>query len=140
MIKNDLWKAIESYRMAGGREEHWARRDALDAALDGMQAEINELRAENAAILRNNKELLDQRYKLMDQISALEASPLSDEALDILRGENKRLRAALQEVMDAVRFSNGVPTTVMQAEHMLDRISAAGVKARAALGEKSCDK
>lgn len=48
MIKNDLWKAIESYRMAGGREEHWARRDALDSALDGMQAEVDELRAENA--------------------------------------------------------------------------------------------
>lgn len=58
------------------------------------------------------------------------------EEIDELRKENAKLRDALKGVMDAVRFSNGVPTTVMQAEHMLDRISAAGVKARAALGEK----
>lgn len=58
MIKNDLWKAIESYRMAGGREEHWARRDALDSALDGMQAEVDELRQENAR-LRDANDLLD---------------------------------------------------------------------------------
>lgn len=66
MIKNDLWKAIESYRMAGGREEHWARRDALDSALDGMQAEVDELRQENAR-LRDANKLLDD--------ALLEATP-----------------------------------------------------------------
>jgi hypothetical protein len=36
MTKEQLWKAIEAYRSAGGREEHWARRDHLDAALDDV--------------------------------------------------------------------------------------------------------
>jgi len=27
-MKEKLWRAIEAYRMAGGREEHWRNRDA----------------------------------------------------------------------------------------------------------------
>ena len=36
MTQEQLWKAIEAYRSAGGREEHWARCDHLDAALDDL--------------------------------------------------------------------------------------------------------
>ena len=33
-MKEKLWRAIEAYRQAGGREEHWARRDQLDHLID----------------------------------------------------------------------------------------------------------
>jgi hypothetical protein len=36
MTKEDLWKAIEAYRMARSSEEHWARRDHIEAALDDL--------------------------------------------------------------------------------------------------------
>jgi len=39
-----LWKAIDDYRMAGGREEHWARRDHLDAEINKLLDERGALR------------------------------------------------------------------------------------------------
>jgi hypothetical protein len=44
-IKNQLWKAIEDYRSAGGREEHWARRDALDAFIEDLELQLCRTRA-----------------------------------------------------------------------------------------------
>jgi hypothetical protein len=38
MTKEDLWKAIEAYRMAHSSEEHWAGRDHIEAALDDLFA------------------------------------------------------------------------------------------------------
>lgn len=34
--KSRLWKAIERYRTAGGREEHHAYKEALDNYIDDM--------------------------------------------------------------------------------------------------------
>ena len=38
-MKENLWKAIEAYRMAGGREEHWRNRDALDQMIEQLVCE-----------------------------------------------------------------------------------------------------
>ncbi len=35
-MKAKLWKAIEAYRTAGGSNEHWARKDALDDLIDDI--------------------------------------------------------------------------------------------------------
>lgn len=36
MTKQKLWGLIEAYRASGGREEHHARKDRLDAVLDAL--------------------------------------------------------------------------------------------------------
>jgi len=51
-----LWKAIENYRMAGGMEEHWVRRDHLaaeiEALLDERDDAIKQLRKEQLEVQR----------------------------------------------------------------------------------------
>ena len=39
MTKQKLWELIEAYRMSGGSEEHHARKEQLDAVLDGLLAQ-----------------------------------------------------------------------------------------------------
>lgn len=79
-MKTRLWKAIEAYRSSGGMEEHWARRDHLEAEIDAwvdarddwktrfanmgdvnaeLRAEISRLRAAAQAALAA---LEDERY------------------------------------------------------------------------------
>ncbi len=36
MTKQKLWELIEAYRTSGGREEHHARKERLDAVLDEL--------------------------------------------------------------------------------------------------------
>jgi len=37
-MRAKLWKAIDAYRMSGGREEHWRNRDALDQMIEELVA------------------------------------------------------------------------------------------------------
>jgi len=39
MTKLKLWELIEAYRISGGSEEHHARKEQLDAVLDGLLAQ-----------------------------------------------------------------------------------------------------
>lgn len=39
MSKQKIWDLIEAYRTSGGREEHHARKEILDAALDKALAQ-----------------------------------------------------------------------------------------------------
>ena len=50
-MKQKLWKAIEAYRISGGREEHWRNRDVLDILLD-------EVLEENARVLAANRDVM----------------------------------------------------------------------------------
>ena len=44
-MKQKLWRAIEDYRSAGGREEHWMRRDALDILIDDVDLQLRRIHA-----------------------------------------------------------------------------------------------
>ena len=48
-MKEKLWRAIEAYRMAGGREEHWRNRDALDQMIDEVVADAEQWRKNKAS-------------------------------------------------------------------------------------------
>ena len=73
-----LMGSIEAYRTAGGREEHWARKDALEAHL-------SDLLEENERLLKVNDE---SAQELMDMCARW-------------KRKHEALRAAAQAVVDA---------------------------------------
>ena len=76
-----LMGSIEAYRTAGGREEHWARKDALEAHLSDLLEECARLRADNADL---EKVLRDYKANYVLTEAAYES-----------------IRAAAQAVVDA---------------------------------------
>ena len=56
-----------------------------------------------AVRMRQISALCDEVERLRDEVSSLEASPISEEALDILRGENKRLRSDFAVLRDSAK-------------------------------------
>ena len=48
-MKEKLWRAIEAYRMAGGREEHFALRNELEQMIDEVVADAEQWRKNKAS-------------------------------------------------------------------------------------------
>lgn len=99
MNTNQIMVAVERYRTAGGREEHHAYKDQLEAAIEALVQERDALRAE----LGHKNTLLGsaqcQILELQAKIVVREASrDTYQREADKLAAENKVLRDALETI------------------------------------------
>lgn len=102
--KERLWKAIEAYRSSGGMEEHWARRDHLDAEIDtwvdkvdALTAELGDLPEAQADLLHKCKVLAAERDKLKA------AAQAGLDALEDVFGKGKIDVGAITQLRDALK-------------------------------------
>lgn len=79
--------------------------------------------AEIVASEHRHQQLLEENCRLLRQeISELESSPMSEEALDILRGENARLRLSIQRALDDSESGNGWGPDVTVCQYLRDAL------------------
>ena len=92
-------EAIEAYRTAGGREEHHARKEALQNEIENTQELIDDLRAE----LKRVREKWTEESLIMEEVCR--ANILIENRLEAW--EKQEPIATMHESHDAVWFSKG---------------------------------
>lgn len=79
--------------------------------------------AEIVASEHRHQKLLEENCRILRQeISELEASSMSEEALDILRRENDRLRTAIRRALDDSESGNGWGPDVTVCQYLRDAL------------------
>ena len=99
MTTDDIMALVESYRTAGGREEHWVKQDHLCNAIAAIKEERDALQAS----LREAKKLLEAYAQVKADDEARMRQALDTLAYWLEHGETPGSHDMIQRTHDALQ-------------------------------------